>query len=331
MDARLGKFDFQKKNAKLVFATAYIGINISSSIVSYILIVALVTLVTLPFTFALTWRVIWENLGTILVTFVLPKILNFILMKLTKKCIFGPTFIKSRAGASIFHFWSTFLALPGGVVTAIVRFVMGLVGVLVMLPITYGNNNPQMVNKVMLLDSTYRTYIAFVMQYATHNNPIMITAAQRLMAIKAQRAKFKEEKKHWTSSKSMLLLILIRFPQLREYRKHVLAEERKLREKNTTVSEVKVVPEDGSVVKAAEEPWIAHAVEDAIQKARLLKKYRAILRGLEIGTDAYEETKKKLRELCRPEEPAVQSLQELAQLEQPTMPESQQTELILST
>ena len=56
------------------------------------------TLVTLPFTFALTWRVIWENLGTILVTFVLPKILNFILMKLTKKCIFGPTFIKSRAG-----------------------------------------------------------------------------------------------------------------------------------------------------------------------------------------------------------------------------------------
>lgn len=215
--------------------------------------------------------------------------------------------------------------------TAVVRFVMGLVGVLVMLPITYGNNNPQMVNKVMLLDSTYRTYIAFVMQYATHNNPIMITAAQRLMAIKAQRAKFKEEKKHWTSSKSMLLLILIRFPQLREYRKHVLAEERKLREKNTTVSEVKVVPEDGSVVKAAEEPWIAHAVEDAIQKARLLKKYRAILRGLEIGTDAYEETKKKLRELCRPEEPAVQSLQELAQLEQPTMPESQQTELILST
>lgn len=83
---------------RLVFATAYIGINISSSIVSYILIVALVTLVTLPFTFALTWRVIWENLGTILVTFVLPKILNFILMKLTKKCIFGPTFIKSRAG-----------------------------------------------------------------------------------------------------------------------------------------------------------------------------------------------------------------------------------------
>jgi prepilin signal peptidase PulO-like enzyme (type II secretory pathway) len=78
-------------------------INISSSIVSYILIVALVTLVTLPFTFALTWRVIWENLGTILVTFVLPKILNFILMKLTKKCIFRPTFIKSRAGHPPIH------------------------------------------------------------------------------------------------------------------------------------------------------------------------------------------------------------------------------------
>ena len=83
-----------------VFATAFIGINISSSIVSFILIVGLVTLVTLPFTFELTWRVIWSYAGTILLTFVLPAVIKFLSTKILKGCIFGPTFIKTRAGDS---------------------------------------------------------------------------------------------------------------------------------------------------------------------------------------------------------------------------------------
>ncbi|CAK9053361.1 Hypothetical protein (Fragment) [Durusdinium trenchii] len=211
MDARRGKFNFKKSDAKLVFATAFIGINISSSIVSFILIVGLVTLVTLPFTFELTWRVIWSYAGTILLTFVLPAVIKFLSTKILKGCIFGPTFIKTRAGASIFHFYTTFLALPGGVVTAIVRFVMGLLSVLVMLPITYGANTPNMVNSVMLLDSLLASdFFQKVGLYATHNNPIMITAARRLLAIKEAREKHREEKKHWTSSRSLLILILIR-------------------------------------------------------------------------------------------------------------------------
>ena len=98
LDARRGKFRFRKSDAKLVFATGFIGINISSSIISYILIVGLVTLVALPFTFELTWRVIWDYVPTILVAFVLPAIISFVQMKALKKCLYGGTFIKTRAG-----------------------------------------------------------------------------------------------------------------------------------------------------------------------------------------------------------------------------------------
>eukprot|EP00913_Durusdinium_trenchii_P015906 g14947.t1 len=282
MDARRGKFNFKKSDAKLVFATAFIGINISSSIVSFILIVGLVTLVTLPFTFELTWRVIWSYAGTILLTFVLPAVIKFLSTKILKGCIFGPTFIKTRAGASIFHFYTTFLALPGGLRTC-------LLSVLVMLPITYGANTPNMVNSVMLLDSSYKTYIAYVMLYATHNNPIMITAARRLLAIKEAR-----------------------FPHLRQYRKHVLEEERKLQKilkdkKYAKSMKDKKGEESENVFIKVEEPWIANAYEDALQdgikiqrKIELMKKYRTMLSGLQEDTPEYKEMKDKLRELSLP-------------------------------
>ena len=101
MDARLGKFNFKKSNAKIVFSTGFIGISISSAIVSYILIVGLVTIILLPFCFSLTWNVIWRQLPTIIFTFVIPKIISFVSMKICKKCLFGPTFVKTRAGATL--------------------------------------------------------------------------------------------------------------------------------------------------------------------------------------------------------------------------------------
>ena len=109
----------------------------------------------------------------IVITFLLPKILNFILMKTTKTCIFGPTFIKSRAGlilkssslCSMWDFSKCFQELRSftsgapswrcqeagrqygairqlfelfseisGVVTAITRFVMGLLASPVFFP-----------------------------------------------------------------------------------------------------------------------------------------------------------------------------------------------------
>jgi len=298
MDARLGKFNFKKADAKIVFATTFIGINISSAIVSYILIVGLVTLILLPFFFALTWKVIWRSVPYILTTFVVPKIISFVSMKICKKCIFGPTFIKTRAGASIFHFYMTFLALPGGVVTAITRFVMGLLGVLVMLPVTYGANTPSFINGTYLLDSSYRTYIAYVMLFSCHNNPIMITAAQRMLAIKDAREATKKEGKVWTSSRSLLILILIRFPHLRKWRKHVLAEEKQLKDiqskakKGRTLAQVAI---QDSEKPSAEPPWIESIVAEAMHEAatanrklELIKKYRLILSGVKEDSDLHK-------------------------------------------
>jgi len=328
MDARLGKFNFKKKNAKVVFATGYIGINISASIVSYILIVAVVTVILLPFCFSLTWNVIWRNVPMIITTFVIPKIISFVSMKLLKKNLFGPTFIKTRAGASIFHFYMTFLSLPGGVVNAIMRFVYGLIAVLVMLPITYGANTPDFVNNFMLLDTSYRTYCGYVMLVACHNNPIMITAANRMLAIKDAREKYTQAGKHWTSTRSMLLLILLRFPALRKFRKHVLEQEKKVREllkskgqkplENVAVEgekgdeddeesekeETGAKEPDVKVKVAQRAPWVENALAAAMQEAatanrkvELMKKYAVVLSGLEKGTDEHTRIAEALRAL----------------------------------
>lgn len=328
MDARLGKFNFKKKNAKVVFATGYIGINISASIVSYILIVAVVTVILLPFCFSLTWNVIWRNVPMIITTFVIPKIISFVSMKLFKKCLFGPTFIKTRAGVSIYHFYMTFLSLPGGVVNAIMRFVYGLLAVLVMLPITYGANTPDFVNNWMLLDTSYRTYCGYVMLVACHNNPIMITAANRMLALKDAREKHTQAGKHWTSTRSMLLLILLRFPALRKFRKHVLEQEKKVREllKSKGQKPLENVAVDGEkgdeddedsdkeeagakepavkVKGATREPWVENALASAMQEAatanrkvELMKKYAVVLSGLESGTEEHTRIKEALRAL----------------------------------
>lgn len=97
--ARRGKLNFRNAEASLVAANSFIGVYISSTICSYILIVGFVTLVALPFTFELTWRVILSSLIPVLLLFVLPNLLAQLTVKICKKSLFGRTFIKSRAGA----------------------------------------------------------------------------------------------------------------------------------------------------------------------------------------------------------------------------------------
>ena len=98
MLARRGKLNFRYSDASLVAANAFIGTYISSTIVSYMLIVGFTTLVAFPFTFELTWHVIWNSLLAVLLLFVVPNLLVATAMKIFKKCLFGRTFVKSRAG-----------------------------------------------------------------------------------------------------------------------------------------------------------------------------------------------------------------------------------------
>eukprot|EP00931_Biecheleriopsis_adriatica_P037968 TRINITY_DN21779_c0_g3_i1.p1 TRINITY_DN21779_c0_g3~~TRINITY_DN21779_c0_g3_i1.p1 ORF type:complete len:544 (+),score=102.27 TRINITY_DN21779_c0_g3_i1:81-1634(+) len=317
--ARRGKVSFKKMDARIPYSATFIGVNISSTIVSFILLVLVICLITIPFSFPIVWRLIWGYAPFVWWTFIFPAVISLLSRMILKKCIFSAFLFKTRAGASIYIFYQTWLALVGGFVGALVRFIMGLVGALVMLPIVYGANTPELVNKIYLLDASYRCYIAEVLTHANHNNPIAITAAYRLLSISDTHKQWTAAGKHWTSSKRMLLLILLRFPELRKYRKHALKEERELQEllKKLAKSKESKVAVDGNPAeeKKPSDAWLENSIaaEEASLAARTLRLEQmkalrlqiALLSKADSKAAEVEALRKQLRELFNEKEITV--------------------------
>ncbi|CAE8714044.1 unnamed protein product [Polarella glacialis] len=295
MDARKGKFAFKLEYAQVQYSAGFIGILISSTVISFVLIVLVVVLATIPLSWPLLWNMIWDMKEWIIYAFLLPKVAHILITLIFKKCLFTDTLIRNRGAASIYFFLMTWLSLIAGVAGALVRFVMGLVGLLAMLPIAFGANTPELINQIYLLDATYKNYIATVLTHCNHNNPIMITAAQRMLHIVAVKMAVLEGGRKWTSSRRLVILILMRFPELRKFRKHALEVERELAEASralgrTEKKEGVVVDCDavvaGKVQKPQEQAWIQtevlrmHTAVGEMQKQLdLLKRYRSILAG----------------------------------------------------
>eukprot|EP00439_Symbiodinium_sp_Y106_P083998 s149_g24.t1 len=145
-----------------------------------------------------------------------------------------------------------------------------------------------------------------------------------MLAIKDAREKYTQAGKHWTSTRSMLLLILLR----RLFRKHVLEQEKKVREllkskgqkplENVAVEgekgdeddeesekeETGAKEPDVKVKVAQRAPWVENALAAAMQEAatanrkvELMKKYAVVLSGLEKGTDEHTRIAEALRAL----------------------------------
>eukprot|EP00931_Biecheleriopsis_adriatica_P041207 TRINITY_DN23583_c0_g1_i1.p1 TRINITY_DN23583_c0_g1~~TRINITY_DN23583_c0_g1_i1.p1 ORF type:complete len:2026 (+),score=318.32 TRINITY_DN23583_c0_g1_i1:88-6078(+) len=227
---RHGKFDFEKNNSKIQYSTSFIGSFIAASLVSYFLIVIVCIIVALPFAWPLLWSILWSNATYIIVTFILPAVLNPALNFVMRKCLFTDFDFSLRPLTSIFFFWQTWLSLLAGVTGSFVRFFIGLVSLLFMLPMACGAITPSLINRVYLLDSVHKSYLGIVMIYHHHNNPIAVMAARRLLAIKARHEEVKAAGGRWTSSRSLLILLLIRFPHLRQYRKTALEQLRQIKE-----------------------------------------------------------------------------------------------------
>eukprot|EP00931_Biecheleriopsis_adriatica_P037967 TRINITY_DN21779_c0_g2_i2.p1 TRINITY_DN21779_c0_g2~~TRINITY_DN21779_c0_g2_i2.p1 ORF type:complete len:1168 (+),score=198.52 TRINITY_DN21779_c0_g2_i2:212-3505(+) len=312
LDARRGKFGFKKKDAKVQYSATFIGVNISSTIVSYILLVIVICLITIPFSYPIVWRLLWSYAPFVWWTFVFPAVISAVSRLILKKCVFTNFLYRSRGGASIYIFYQTWLALVGGFVGAVVRFILGIVGTLVMLPVVYGANTPDLVNKVYLLDASYRVYISEVLTHANHNNPIATTAAYRLLAVRDTHMQWTAAGKHWTSTKRMLLLILLRFPELRKFRKHALQQERELLklQKELAKSKASEIAVESNEAKKqdASKAWMGNSIADEeafiaartlrLEKMKALRLRIALLSKNDSNDEAAQELEIELRELC---------------------------------
>eukprot|EP00931_Biecheleriopsis_adriatica_P027992 TRINITY_DN16743_c0_g2_i1.p1 TRINITY_DN16743_c0_g2~~TRINITY_DN16743_c0_g2_i1.p1 ORF type:complete len:2408 (-),score=436.36 TRINITY_DN16743_c0_g2_i1:52-7275(-) len=266
MLSRKGKCTFATKNAKVMYSGGFIGIMISSTILGFMLIVFLVTLITIPLSWPILWNMIWAMRETLWWVFIFPYLVQTIGLMVVKKLLFTDFFFKNRALGAIFDFYQTWMALLGGFMGAVTRFFMGLIGVLAQLPAVYAPLSPERLNKLYMLDTVHKCYLATLHIHCYHNNPIAITAAKKMLAIRETKAKFLEKGKKWVSSRSLVILLLMRFPELRRQRKHYLMLERemaeaqkerekmmkKLRKKGgaATDGNVEVVTEDNVVTNA---------------------------------------------------------------------------------
>jgi len=186
---------------------------------------------------------------------ILPFLGKLVATVLFKKCAFGPDYFRNRALASFYFFYETYMSIAGGIFGAIVRFGMGVAGLIVMLPCIAGPNLPAQTAAVGLKDGSHTVYLSAVLTYHLHNAPIFAVAAQRLLRIREAKREAKEAGRAWPSSKCLVLLLLIRFPLLRQYRKAALADKAQRAEEDT---------------KRREEMSKAHASMEASRGSKVL-------------------------------------------------------------
>jgi len=113
--------------------------------------------------------------------------------------------------------------------------------------------------------------------------------------------------KHWTSTKSLLILILMRFPHLRQYRKSVLQEKKDLLEAEKKLKKLKVkdkddaIKDEGKEKMKVQDAWIQNGIEgmnaqltETSRRLEACKRYQLVISNKPDSPEA-EEAKQAMR------------------------------------
>jgi len=233
----------------------------------------------------LLWKMIW-GYKWVVVTLLIPRVITAMVNKFEKSslaCAFSEDSFKNRSIASFAYFWQTYNSLLGGMLQAAGGFISDLARLCFSVPtiaLPRGSGDDHILAK----DRQYEAYLSAVLTYHILNAPIFAIAAKRLWNICAARQHFKERGVHWTSTRSLVILLLMRFPMLKQWRKAAIAarnKELELRKKrglkaaagpaaataaSKTLSAIKMQVahsssnDEGSTTVAAEERLPAHGV-----------------------------------------------------------------------
>jgi hypothetical protein len=248
LEARRGRYTFRKKDALVALDAMFMGQFIASTIIGFLIIIIICLLVCLIVAWSIPRNIIWSFRWYILGTLILPACIQPIINILLKKILYGSDFIRLRPASSIFIFWQTFLTIPAGLMTGLIRFGIATGCLLFTMPQIFTPATPEFLNKLMLLDAAHKTFLAAVFMHHTHNHPIVITAVYELMrGLKTRRALEKEgmekdaiERKALRRSKCWMILLLIRFPAMKKYRKSVLIAEREKKKAKTSENQADI-------------------------------------------------------------------------------------------
>merc|ERR1712232_480265 len=125
----------------------FMGKFTAMTLVSFIVIVLMCTLITLPIAWNLPRQIIWHYREQIFFVLILPKIWQPLQNKILKKFLYGKNYIIHPALASIFTFWQVWLSFLAGIVGSLVRFGFALVGIIAAMPQLFGACTPEVFNQ----------------------------------------------------------------------------------------------------------------------------------------------------------------------------------------
>jgi hypothetical protein len=229
IQARRGIWQFNVAKVKLFHSMTYVATQVSNGLITYILFTVIFSFVFLVLVWSasrdalrLTFLYFWPSpLLQIMLCVLIP-----VLMKLTLKKFFGPNqVIKMRYFYMAFDLFEVLIRIAAGVVTAIVRFLLVMLGVALSLPRLDRSPFPAWMEAYLLLDSGSRSYQGLILLHSAHNNPVMRVAAWMISEdAKARRepgraaAGFVSHKRRRVANRFQLAWMLYKNPTLRSYR-----------------------------------------------------------------------------------------------------------------
>jgi len=211
--------------------TQFMGAFVAAAIVGFAAIVVVLVLVTVVLSWTITWQILWSRRMFILVALIIPTIISTIQKKIGQQCLFAKDAVKHRAAASIYMFWDVWLSILAGTSTAIARFVVGLVSIVLAQPQVVTPATAPLLNNLAMLDAQHASYVGAIHMFHYHNHPVVVCAVHRLLELGASKkhqlekglGRAQHEQSARRRSRRIVLLLLMKHPFLKQYRKAAIA------------------------------------------------------------------------------------------------------------
>ena len=176
LQARQGFWPYPRSRFSLINSTSYVGSLISSFILGYAVIAGLLTFFFIPLCHPVTWLLLWVYKWTLL-AILAPSILNALLKVIAGKICVAKTHVRYRRCFSILELFLLYTAIPAGIITGLVRFIIMLaVGILTLSKVDTPIAPMWVLNRVMWIDFPNGAYNGLILEHHTHRNPLVTTA-----------------------------------------------------------------------------------------------------------------------------------------------------------
>jgi hypothetical protein len=233
INARKGKFDFKRTKIPIKSTSKIPVVIISNSLFLYFFVVLLITGVCSILIWPVTWITLWEVKWKIIVI-VVSFLINWIVKKIVYKWTYSFTKVKRRMLLGFFDFVLLIIAIFGGIVSSLLRFITLFVILIITIIRIDINAFPHWIARFLGYDGFSEAYYGNILIQHEHNHPVLITFYHILYSTAnpvnsiddlEEEEKDKQNKKKIIRNKFHLLLFLSRNPSLIKYRSHNLNNE----------------------------------------------------------------------------------------------------------